>query len=365
LSPFHLENEAFVDDMSAVGLPDPFEGVDWLRSPSSPGGGGGDGGRVAGGGIAPERLGELFLPFSQADGSIARRYGGSGLGLVISQRLCELMGGRLQVDSQPGVGSTFSFELELPIAEARPVSPDTTRLLYQRVLVVDDQAQERQRVADLLESWRVDAVQAGGGREAIELIARSPGQTGQPFDLVLLDGDMPEMDGLDVSRWILKSTADGHLPRAPAIFLMAAASDRQQLIREAVDLQLGAILPKPGTASRLWSAPSAPRGARLPRSSWLALQELHRRAALITGAHVLVVEDTADSQLVARMMLERLGLRVTVADNGQQALDLLDRKRTRLNSSHITRSYAVLCLTDKRRKTQAARCERNSLDRTG
>jgi len=274
-------------------------------------------------GIASESIAGLFQPFAQADVSISRRFGGSGLGLVISQRLCELMGSRITVESQPGAGSTFSFELELPIGKQRSAAFDAASLVYKRVLVVDDLAQERQVIVDLLEHWNVDVVEAGGGREAIELISRSVDEGGQPFDLVLLDWDMPEVDGLDVARWVQKFAADAQLPATPLI-VMVTALDRDQLMREAQGLKLADFLQKPITASRLLQTLRGRRAARLSRASWPSMQDQRRRAAPIAGAHVLVVEDTADSQVVARMMLERLGLRVTVAGNGQQALDLLE-----------------------------------------
>ncbi len=278
--------------------------------------------RDTGIGIAPENIKALFRPFSQADESISRRYGGSGLGLVISQRLCELMGGRIQVASQPGAGSTFSFDLELPIATERSAAFDRSGLLYQRVLVVDDLAEERQMIVDVLEHWHVDAVQVGGGREAIDLISRSRGDAGKPFDLVLLDWDMPEVDGLDVARWIQNSAAEGGLPRAPSI-VMVSAFDRDQLLRKAGDLKLDELLQKPITASRLLSILRGSRHADLPRVSGPTSQAQRRRAAPIAGAHVLLVEDNADNQMVATEMLERMGLRVTVADNGLEALEVL------------------------------------------
>jgi signal transduction histidine kinase/CheY-like chemotaxis protein/HPt (histidine-containing phosphotransfer) domain-containing protein len=278
--------------------------------------------RDTGIGIAPESISELFLPFSQADESISRRYGGSGLGLVISQRLCELMGGSIQVDSQPDAGSTFSFVLVLQIARERTAAFDPSRLLYQRVLVVDDLAEERQMIVDVLEHWQVDAVQAGGGREAVDLLSRSRDSAGKPFDLVLLDWDMPEVDGLDVARWIHHSTAKGDLPRAPAV-IMVTALDRDQLLLKAGDLKLDALLQKPIAASRLLSILCGSRGAGSPRVSGQPPQAQRQRAAPIAGAHVLLVEDTEDSQMVATDMLERMGLRVTVADNGLKALEVL------------------------------------------
>jgi PAS domain S-box-containing protein len=276
-------------------------------------------------GIAPKSVGDLFLPFSQANGSISRRYGGSGLGLSISQRLCELMGGHIQVTSKPGVGSTFSFELELPIADTQVGSTVGSQLLYHRVLVVDDVAQERQVIVDLLERWHVDVVQACGGHEAIEWLSRSFGTAGQPFDLVLLDWDMPEVGGREVARRILELTAENAQRRAPVMLIMAAVSDRERVTREVEDLKFVKLLLKPITASRLLSALSAAPGASSPPVAGPTPQMQRLRAAPIAGAHVLLVEDTADSQLVATDMLEGLGLRVTVATNGQQALELLQQ----------------------------------------
>jgi PAS domain S-box-containing protein len=278
--------------------------------------------RDTGIGIAPEKIKDLFLPFSQADESISRRYGGSGLGLVISQRLCELMGSSIQVATQPGAGSTFSFELELPIARERSASLDRSKLRYQRVLVVDDLAEERQMIMDVLAHWQVDAVQAGGGREAIDLISRSRGDAGKPFDLVLLDWDMPDVDGLDVARWIQNFAAEGELTRAPAI-IMVSAFHREELLRKAGNLKLDELLQKPITASRLLSILRGSLGASSPRTYGPTSQAQRRRAAAIAGAHVLLVEDTEDNQMVAKDVLERMGLRVTVADNGSQALDVL------------------------------------------
>lgn len=278
--------------------------------------------RDTGIGIGPEKMKDLFRPFSQSDESISRRFGGSGLGLAISQRLCELMGGRIQVVSQPAAGSTFSFVLVLPIAREQTAALDPSRLLYRRVLVVDDLAEERQMIADVLEHWQVDVVQAGGGYEAVELVSRSRDGAGKPFDLVLLDWDMPEMDGLDVARWIHDSAAKGGLPRAPAV-IMVTALDRDQLLRKAGDLKLDETLQKPITASRLLSILCGAHGASSPRATGQSPQALGERAAPIAGAHVLLVEDTLDSQMVATDMLERMGLRVTVADNGLKALKVL------------------------------------------
>ena len=128
-------------------------------------------------------------------------------------------------------------------------------------------------ITAMLEDWHVDVVQAGGGREAIEWISRSLGTAGKPFDLVLLDWDMPEVDGREVARWIQQRAADDPLHRAPVVFIMAAASDRERVIRAAGDLTFEKLLHKPITASRLLHAlsvapvPCGLRGRRGKRNA--------------------------------------------------------------------------------------------------
>ncbi len=161
-------------------------------------------------GIAPEAQLSLFSPFTQADSSITRRFGGTGLGLAICKHLVDMMGGSLEVDSTPGRGSTFGFELRLPVAETADAGRQVEfefatppRFAHARVLLAEDQDLNRQIVTDLLTPLGIAVDHASDGRRAVEMLeAAPPGR----HDLVLMDIQMPEMDGLTATR-LLRSQA--------------------------------------------------------------------------------------------------------------------------------------------------------------
>ncbi len=277
-------------------------------------------------GISQPDIAQLFKPFTQADVSISRRFGGSGLGLVISKRLLELMGGEIDIDSKPGQGSIFSSVLPLTVA-ARPVGTltNTEQLVGQRMLIVDDNGCARRTLGDMLAAWGVNVTEATSGADAIKRIERSGREPGQTFDVALIDWRMPEMDGLKVARWIHEAVAAGSLAKV-AIVIMATAFDQDALLAESRGLRLDGVLSKPLLAAAVLDTLlnlGQLRHARLPSGDPLA--GLFERAAPVHGAHVLVVEDLADNQWVARDMLERMGLRVTVADHGEQSLQLLEK----------------------------------------
>jgi PAS domain S-box len=189
-------------------------------------------------GIAPDQLQRLFRPFSQADTSIARRFSGTGLGLVISQRLCELMGGRIAVETEPGKGSCFSaiIQVEPVEAEATPPSNETPPpppdLSDLRVLVVEDNAANRRLVSVILQRWKIHAALAEGGEQALEMWKNSV------FDAVLMDVQMPGMDGLETSRRMRDiEAADSRRPRARIIALtgLAMAGDQERCTSAGMD----------------------------------------------------------------------------------------------------------------------------------
>jgi signal transduction histidine kinase/CheY-like chemotaxis protein len=274
-------------------------------------------------GIAPSDIGQLFKPFTQADVSISRRFGGSGLGLVISKRLLELMGGDIDIDSTPGQGSIFSSVLPLTVVPSVGTPAHTEQLVGKRMLIVDDNGCARRTLGDMLAAWGVNVTEASSGRDAIQRIERSGREPDQTFDVVLIDWRMPEMDGLKVARWIHEAVAAGSLAKV-AIVVMATAFDQEALLAASRGLHLDGVMSKPllaaGVVSTLLHLGEV-RPVTLPGGDPLA--GLFERAAPIHGAHVLVVEDLVDNQWVARDMLERMGLRVTVADHGEQALQLL------------------------------------------
>ena len=152
-------------------------------------------------GIGEETRARLFTEFSQADASTTRKYGGTGLGLAISKRLVELMGGRIGVESTPGAGSTFWFELRLPLAPIPPAEPPASDLSGLRVLIVDDSAINRTGLQRQTEGWSMRAATAVGGRDALAQL-REAAAAGAAFDIVIVDFNMPEMDGVELARQI-------------------------------------------------------------------------------------------------------------------------------------------------------------------
>ncbi|HRG72472.1 MAG TPA: ATP-binding protein, partial [Thauera aminoaromatica] len=204
--------------------------------------------RDTGIGIAPEAQARLFAPFTQADAGIARRFGGTGLGLSICKRLVELMGGAIGVHSQPGLGSTFWFELPLErVAGGEPASVGVVaapegdraagpRLAGMQVLVVDDSAMNRDLVQRALALEGACATLAADGQQAIELLRGRP----QAFDAVLMDVQMPVLDGLSATRRIRDELG---LAALPVIAFTAGVGEDQQAAARAAGAD--DVLPKP------------------------------------------------------------------------------------------------------------------------
>ena len=265
----------------------------------------------------PEHLQDrIFESFSQADGSTTRQYGGTGLGLTIARRLAEMMGGRLDVTSTPGEGSTFSFIAGFGrvagVSQARPVAAD---LRGARVLIVDDNATNREILQEQCSRWGMTCTTAHDGREAVTALRASSAQ-GTVYDLVIMDQHMPEMDGLTAARTI---HAEGGLAATRVVLLTSVDS-------EAVN-QPGIVrsLTKPVRAGELQKTLAEVLGGTSLETTSSSPAAL---AALPSfSGHVLVAEDNPVNQELARTMLQNLGCEVTVVGNGVAAVKAVEAGR--------------------------------------
>ena len=271
-------------------------------------------------GISPEGQARLFQSFSQVDTSTTRRHGGTGLGLAISKRLAELMDGQIGVESEPGNGSTFWFTARFETRPA-PAERPPVELYGHRVLIVDDNATNRQIVEKYCAAWGMLCGSAADGTQALQML-RAAGARGEPYDLAILDLQMPEMDGVELAQAI---SAD---PPLAAVRLVMLASLRERGQAEAAEAAgVRAYLTKPVRRAQLFDCLRAALGAMAwPAAPAPLLSHPTRLEALARPlARVLVVEDNAVNQQVAVRMLERRGYRADVVANGLEAVETLAR----------------------------------------
>jgi PAS domain S-box-containing protein len=274
-------------------------------------------------GIATDKLGMIFDPFTQADGSTTRKYGGTGLGLTICARLAALMGGRLWVESEIGKGSRFHFtaRLAFPDASASKILPPKPVVLRGLpVLVVDDNATNRHILEQMLRSWEMRPTTATNGAEGLAELQRAA-HAGQPYPLVLLDFMMPEMDGLTVAERI---KAQPEL--ASIAIMMLTSAHRREDVERCRELGLQAHLVKPIRPSDLQRAILSALGPA-DRNGQLA-KTVKPAAASVNGAgkpqrrlRILLAEDNLVNQRVVVRVLEKQGHEVVVAGNGKEALE--------------------------------------------
>jgi two-component system, sensor histidine kinase and response regulator len=280
--------------------------------------------RDTGIGIPADKQGLVFESFSQADNSTTRKYGGTGLGLAICARLCELMGGRIWLESELGKGSTFHFTMQVGVSLNLTPVLEHTSLQGMSVLMADDNPTNRRWLQDTLTRWGMIPTVARDGREALALI----NDPVNGYDLIVLDGQMPELSGFDVAEAMVGRP---HL-MGSTVMMLTSGGQRGDAAR-CKALGVGGYLVKPVSQSELYDAimltlaeherltQPAPLDELNPP---LALQLVTRHTVVESRSRckVLLAEDNAVNQKVAVRLLEKMGHSVAVANNGQEALDM-------------------------------------------
>jgi two-component system, sensor histidine kinase and response regulator len=270
-------------------------------------------------GIAEDKLWDIFGPFVQADASTTRRHGGTGLGLTISAQLVELMGGRIWIESEVGKGSRFHFLAHFGVAAAErapapPLAGDLQRL---RVLIVDDNATNRQILTEILAGWQLRTQAVDSAAAALSVLGEAAGR-GEPFDLVLTDAMMPDVDGFTLAAEI---ASDARLATTKVILLTSAGLGRGR--GSSATPRFDAELSKPVKQSNLLDAIATVFAAPAldGRAAAAAGEPGTRSTTLAPALDVLVAEDNPTNQKLLLALLNQHGHHVTVVDNGRDAVE--------------------------------------------
>ena len=280
-------------------------------------------------GLTPEQQGRLFQAFSQADASTTRNYGGTGLGLAISKQLTEMMGGEIGVESETGKGSIFWFtaRLEKQPEDVRTAPSPRTNLYDLRVLIVDDNETNRSVLHRQIVSWGMRNGSAEDGPRALKML-RAAVDRAEPYDLAILDDQMPEMDGLKLARRIKADPAIA----ATKLILLTSLGRRREDAEETRRAGIVASLTKPVRQSQLFDRIATVMGA--PAEVDLSPTPVEASSVARRGleeaedrprAHILVAEDTVVNQKVAVHMLQKRGYRADIANDGIEAVEALSR----------------------------------------
>jgi two-component system, sensor histidine kinase and response regulator len=276
-------------------------------------------------GIPADKHDAIFDAFRQADGSTTRRFGGTGLGLTISATLVRLMGGRLWVESEPGAGSTFHFTLALDVTDAlnpQEIVPLPPRL---NVLIADDNDVNRRILAEQVKRWGMSVTAVAGGGAAIDALVAAA-EACRPFELVLLDANMPETDGFAVAAAIA-----GRPDLAGATVMMLSSSGERDEQSRCATLGIAAYLTKPVFPADLLAAIERAVGSKAAAAAAAlaappSVAETFSNRSSARRMSVLLVEDNVVNQRVASGLLTRRGHHVTTAQDGREALDVLERE---------------------------------------
>ncbi len=275
-------------------------------------------------GIPTEKQRQVFEAFEQADTSTTRRYGGTGLGLTISTKIVELLGGRIWLESEPGAGATFHFTARFGLPAETPLDSHEEQpwreLRDLHVLVVDDNATHRSILSEILDSWGIFSSAAPSAETALAAM-RSAAAANQPFQLILTDASMPERDGFWLTEQIKQDSALN-----AATIMMLTATRRPEDADRCRRMGVQAYLAKPIKPSELLDAMMAAMGPLVETEGSAAAVPTVESQEPAKVLEVLLAEDSPVNQRVATAMLERWGHRVAVASNGRQAIAMFTKK---------------------------------------
>ncbi|MBF0102808.1 MAG: response regulator, partial [Desulfobacterales bacterium] len=288
-------------------------------------------------GITQEQIEKLFQSFSQADSSMTRKYGGTGLGLTISKHIVEMMRGEIHVKSDFGKGTTFHFtacfQLSEKSYESLQILPDNLKGL--RALVVDDNAAAREIISETLYSFRFDVTRVSSGREAIIELEKSVKDA--PFRLVIMDWKMPELNGIEATQHIKSNPLFSNLPH----ILMVTAYDQENIVTQAQQVGIAGFLTKPVNRSLLFDAIlkifCKDISSQKQNYQTDLLHENIKELKNIQGARILLVEDNEINRQIVREILELYEFYIFTANNGYEAVSLI-------NDVHPNKPYDAILM---------------------
>jgi len=296
-------------------------------------------------GISQDKVDSLFDAFIQADASTTRKYGGTGLGLAIANRLCKKMSSSpIQVESRLGEGSCFKFDLDFSISSQSSAVTSEVSLEQVNILIVDDNQHSSQAIANQLKCWGANVSQAADGESALRLFQADEMQIEEPFHIVMIDRDMPYMDGCELAKAIRKNTKFSNT----RLIMMTSIKPHEGENKEYFSsMGVCTSFPKPATLSDLSRAIAIALERELPETELFSASSSNKETELneLAHAHILLVDDVMVNQLIGVSLLEEFECVVDVAENGIEALEALNKSpENTSNSSSISTPYQLILM---------------------
>jgi CheY-like chemotaxis protein len=267
-------------------------------------------------GISNENLEHIFDTFSQADNSTTRKYGGTGLGLSISKKLTEIMNGTLEVTSTPGVGSTFSFTIPLTESDTNKTNDTKINKEIKKILVVDDNSTNLKIMTDMFAYWGIEAVTCANGNDAFRILEEAAAEK-KEFDLVILDMQMPEMDGIEVADTIRNRMLFNENP----IIFLHSSIDKDHVVQTKKELGVDKFLTKPVKMRDMYELLQKGK----PETEINQVQKVMLNPAdnfFGPDITILVAEDNIINMKLLTAMLLKTGVKVEQADDGEKAIEI-------------------------------------------